>query len=239
LTSDRKIKANRANARASTGPKTSHGRARAGRNALRHGLSLPVYSDPALSDEVEALAREIAGTDTNPRVQELARRIAEAQIDLRRMRYARHQWLLDCLRNPDYESGASIRMKWRILRPLLRYDPQQIAELLGPDPQATPDRLENLMDSVLTFVDSKPQGPHKLTTILSVKQLLRFDRYERRALSRRKFAIRAFDKSAKVWMIVTKYSLVCQRGRRIELYLLIATICGCNVFLAERSQIHE
>jgi hypothetical protein len=197
LTSDCKIKANRANARASTGPRTARGRASAARNALRHGLSQPVCSDPALSEEVEALAREIAGPDANAEVQELARRVAEAQIDLRRVRYARHQWLLDCLRNPDYESRAGIRMKWRTLRPLLRYDPQQIADLLWPDPQATPeDRLESLVDSVLTFVDSKPQGPHKLATILSeAKHLLRFDRYERRALSRRKFAIRAFDEA--------------------------------------------
>jgi hypothetical protein len=86
LTSDRKIKANRANARASTGPQTPRGRARAARNALRHGLSLPVCSDPALSEDIEALAREIAGPDTNARIQELARRVAEAQIDLRRVR---------------------------------------------------------------------------------------------------------------------------------------------------------
>ena len=61
MTSDCKIEANRANAQASTGPKTAHGRARSARNALRHGLSLPVYSDPILSEEMEALAREIAG----------------------------------------------------------------------------------------------------------------------------------------------------------------------------------
>jgi hypothetical protein len=86
--SDRRIKANRANARASTGPKTGQGRARAARNAFRHGLSLPVYSDPALCEEVEALTREIAGTDANAEIQELARRVAEAQIDLGRVRYA-------------------------------------------------------------------------------------------------------------------------------------------------------
>ncbi|HVI64349.1 MAG TPA: hypothetical protein VM910_17455, partial [Bradyrhizobium sp.] len=39
LTSERKITANRANARASTGPRTTRGRARAARNALRHALS--------------------------------------------------------------------------------------------------------------------------------------------------------------------------------------------------------
>jgi hypothetical protein len=36
-------------------------------------LSLPVYSDPALCEEVEALAREIAGTEASAEIQELAR----------------------------------------------------------------------------------------------------------------------------------------------------------------------
>ena len=93
LTTDRKIKANRANAQASTGPKTAQGRGRAARNALRHGLSLPVCSNPALSDEVETLAREIAGPRANMQIQELARQFADAEIDLRRVRNARHQLL--------------------------------------------------------------------------------------------------------------------------------------------------
>jgi len=104
VTSERKIRANRANARASTGPKTKRGRSHAARNALRHALSLPVYSDPVLSEEVEALAREIIGTDSNPEIQEVARRIAEAHIDLRRVRHARHQILSQALIDPDYES---------------------------------------------------------------------------------------------------------------------------------------
>jgi hypothetical protein len=86
----RKIRSNRANARSSTGPKTAKGRGRSARNALRYGLSLPVLSDPTLSQEVAALARQIAGADAAPEIQELARRIAEAQIDLRRVRALRH-----------------------------------------------------------------------------------------------------------------------------------------------------
>jgi len=78
VTSERKIRANRANAQASTGPKTTRGHSHAARNALRHALSLPVYSDPVLSEEVEVLAREIISTEANPQIQELARRIAEA-----------------------------------------------------------------------------------------------------------------------------------------------------------------
>ena len=178
MTSIRKINANRANARASTGPKTEQGRARSARNSLRHALSLPVDSDPVLSEEVEALAREIAGPGANAEMQELARRVAEAQIDLRRVRYARHQLLSEALSDPYYESRASTREKVRILGQLLRPNAPDI-------PMAT---LE-------AYVTSTPQGPHKFATILSeeTKRLVALDRYERRALSRRKFAIRAFD----------------------------------------------
>ena len=46
-----------------------------------------------------------------------------------------------------------------------------------------------------SFLLSVPQGPSKFAIILSqkAKQLLALSRYEQRALSRRKFAIREFD----------------------------------------------
>jgi hypothetical protein len=52
---------------------------------------------------------------------------------------------------------------------------------------------------VVEFLESKPEGPVKLAMILADKarQLLAMDRYERRALSRRKFAIRVYDLSCK------------------------------------------
>ncbi len=89
MTSAQKIKANRANAQASTGPRTAQGKARTARNARRHGLSLSVISDPVLSEQVEALARKIAGQAVDAEIYQRARRIAEAQIDLQRVRYAR------------------------------------------------------------------------------------------------------------------------------------------------------
>ncbi len=176
MTSDHKIKTNRANAQPSTGPKTADGRARAARNALRHALSLPVCSNPALSEEVETLAREIAGPDANAETQDLARQVAEAQIDLRRVRYARHKLLSDALADPHYDNW---REKGAVLRSLLRKN--------APDLP---------VENSAVFLNT-PQGPHKFATILSqdAKQLLAMDRYERRALSRRKSAIRAFDET--------------------------------------------
>ena len=158
--------------------KPPHGRARTARNALRHGLSLPVCSDPALSEEVEALAREIAGPDANAEIQELARQVAEAQIDLRRVRYARHQLLSRALSNPDYDSRDNERRTWHSLA----------APLRGKAPDMP-------VEAVAEYLTSTPQGPQKFAIILSqeTKRLLVMDRYERRALFRRRIAIQDFD----------------------------------------------
>ena len=65
MVSERQLRANRANSKRSTGSKTAASRAAAAGNARRHGLRIAVLSDPALSAEVEVMAKKIAGATPN------------------------------------------------------------------------------------------------------------------------------------------------------------------------------
>jgi hypothetical protein len=91
MSSARKLAANRANARRSTGPKTAAGRARSARNAVRHGLSVPVLADPERRKEAMALAARLGGTP------DLALAVARATLDVERVRERRDQLLTSAL----------------------------------------------------------------------------------------------------------------------------------------------
>ena len=86
MVNERRAQANRANARRSTGPTSAAGKARAAQNARRHGLSQDILADPALGQDVEDLAQRIAHEAGRPDLIDLARRIAEAQMDVQRIR---------------------------------------------------------------------------------------------------------------------------------------------------------
>jgi hypothetical protein len=142
MTSARKIKTNRTNAQASTGPKTAQGKARAAKNARGHGLSVSIPANPAWSREVELLAQEIAGEQPDHEIYEHARRVAAAQIELNRISQARCELLTHKVHDQ------------------LNAQPRQKTEFLPTD---------------------------------WTERLLLMNRYEQRAFTRRKLAIRAFD----------------------------------------------
>lgn len=181
MTSAQKIEANRVNARASTGPKTRAGKARVSQNARRHGLNLSVLADPTLSEEVESLAAEIAGRGANNEIKGIARRIAEAQVDLVRIRQARHELISRKLNDPNYESAATILKRDRFV---VAY-----AKEYGP----TTPMPASLFDTFGLY--ERLNGPEKFAAILSdvTRKLVAMERYEQRARSRRKFAIRELD----------------------------------------------
>jgi hypothetical protein len=179
VTSTRKITSNRANARSSLGPKTAKGKARSARNALRYGLSLPVLSDPTLSREVTVLARQIAGADAAPEIQQLARHIAEAQVDLRRVRGLRNDLISRALRDPDYDSRKNCDKRLTTALRIIRRC----------------SRGEDVPDGEAKFLVAKLGRPDRFATVLTeiAQRLPALERYERRALSRRKLAMRTYD----------------------------------------------
>lgn len=141
MTSPRKARANRKNARSSTGPRSASGKARASQNARQHGLSLSAREDPDHTPTVKAWAQRFLGTSKSPTLQVIALQIAAAQVDLLRVRQARHFALTRALTNLPGANGTI----------------------------------------------SEAEAVAKVSV-----ELAALDRYERRALSRRKFAIRDF-----------------------------------------------
>ena len=89
MASERQIAANRRNARKSTGPRSGAGRKRASRNAYRHGLTLSINSTAAFAKQLDTLVRKIAGDSEDAIVLERARAIAQAELDLARVRRAK------------------------------------------------------------------------------------------------------------------------------------------------------
>jgi chemotaxis protein histidine kinase CheA len=97
MTSERKIRANRSNAQKSSGPTTARGRANSSRNALRHSLSLPSSRDQQLGEQLQQITHSIIGMGDTVEIKEIARQIAEAQVELRRARSARYQVLTEII----------------------------------------------------------------------------------------------------------------------------------------------
>jgi hypothetical protein len=84
--SEQQIAANRRNARKGTGPRWGAGKKRASCNAYRHGLTLSITSTAAYAKHLDKLVREIAGDTEDTIVLERARAIAQAELDLARVR---------------------------------------------------------------------------------------------------------------------------------------------------------
>jgi hypothetical protein len=180
-----RIAANRANARSSTGPRTEQGKARASRSAFRHGLSISVLSDPVMAAKVEDLALKIIGDNLSPALLELARAIAEAQVDLERVRFMRYQVIAREPGEHDADAPSWVKFfptttrresRWRIT---WRYRSKDYVR----------DALKKIEDTL------KIDPAQRFLAAISDRRftLECIDRYERRALSRRNSAIKAFD----------------------------------------------
>ncbi len=200
MASSRKIAANRANARRSTGPRTRGGRLRASLNALKHGLAVPAAAHPELQHDIEHLARVLAGeAQDDPVVMVRARKVAEAAIDVQRARRAR----LELLHAWDLSTGRPERIVPVETMPdfkPVRQDLQDLARVVTDEDmmrevkmyQTVAEQLERVANVFKALQKMDPAAPYTTWDDL-FRQLDRLDRYERRARSRRDRAIKEFD----------------------------------------------
>ena len=87
MATDRQIAANRRNGALSRGPKTAAGKARSSRNALKHGLAIPITRDRATARKIQRAARQMAPSAVGDSIRN-AHIAAEATFELARVRAA-------------------------------------------------------------------------------------------------------------------------------------------------------
>lgn len=134
MTSLAKIEANRKNALRSTGPRTSAGKARSRRNALRHGLAVPIECDSLFADRIEELMVELSKTVSKPADQ--IRSAALRYVELERVQ---EQWMslldvgaasasFDAIGGSE-EAAEAVRSALQRLPSLSRYERRAISNL--------------------------------------------------------------------------------------------------------------
>jgi hypothetical protein len=158
-----------------TGPRSAGGKRRSSRNAVRHGLSTPASANKSLHARAEHLTDILAGPDATLTRREHAAAIADAQIDLFRVRATK----ISILEGIAGETHASFERVMKLFRYVARFGLDRAIERLAQD-----------------HVPEEPLPPEGMVRELEVfrralPELLKLERYEKRALSRRKFAIRA------------------------------------------------
>ena len=116
MSSEKQIAANRRNALRSTGPKTPEGRARARRNALRHGLTLSVDADSEVVVMAEEFARQIVGDEAPQSAFDLARAAAASQLDVARIRRQRQMMLERDLMGEELPNAQAVKRLMNIER---------------------------------------------------------------------------------------------------------------------------
>ena len=185
MTSKRQRAANRANSGKSTGPRTKAGKSAARLNARLHGLATAMQSEPGADAEIERMAFAIVDEAGRLDLIEFARRIAEAELDLRRIRRARVTLAkLPSVLSTSFRMVASTNSKLFVtaLRLENRRKESSIDDLVG--------RLQShgWRSDAPELVEAPLRPGAKRNVKLDV-----LERYERRATSRRKSAIRRFD----------------------------------------------
>jgi hypothetical protein len=178
-----RTRANRANAKRSTGPKTKEGLNRSARNAHRHGLSIPAGILPEYSPAVNAYIELIVGESASKELRAAARVFAEAQTDIDRVRRARLALYAD-----EDARTKKLPVREQLKTAIGLLDLQERIEAIPDDQRPIYELREGLLavQEFLATFRLRPEVP-TLEAGMDVlaSKLAKLWRYERRALSRR------------------------------------------------------
>ncbi|MPZ37880.1 MAG: hypothetical protein GEU95_07410 [Rhizobiales bacterium] len=203
MRSERKLLANRDNARKSTGPRTGAGKSRSSRNALRHGLTRPVSSS---TQAIARIAEELTREDSFPYRQQHAVAIAEAQVSIERIRKARIEIIerLRKVQNPPKGllntviakiSAGDIKGIIALLRRQTAVNKEMLKRMKAGERTAPKEGI--IADYFNEFFGPQDASPLPPPTglecvVRALPELIRLEHYERRALVRKRRAVRAF-----------------------------------------------
>jgi hypothetical protein len=156
------------------GPRTFAGKARASRNAIKHGLAIAAFS-AIDSPEIDQLAVQIAGEDADTELLEAARKVAAAHISLTRVRLIKYLTLeISSGRGSLSRALKDKNLDWFI-------GPNRWVANLVRAHAAVAFRIRSPLDSDC----AQAQGP--------LAQYLKLDRYERHRRSQLRVAVMQFD----------------------------------------------
>jgi hypothetical protein len=220
MNTGRLLVSNRRNAGKSGGPRSAAGKSRASRNALRHGLAAITHRSPVPEGDVERLARAICGDDDDQQLFDAAVAIAENHL-VRRAIEAQQVAVIERLRDRtaialakgdnSFDLGkARFLAVWLMDRDI----EARVAQLLEkyqiePSPPGQWDEsVPFALKALLLDCESDDDFQHAWAIAEkclkqeergddealeeAVPDLKRLDRYERRAWSQYKRAVREF-----------------------------------------------
>jgi hypothetical protein len=171
MASERQIAANRRNARRSTGPRSSGAKKRVAQNAYRHGLTVSITSSEGLAKQLDKLAREIAGDTKDPILLECARAIAQAELDLARVRRAKVSLIERACAFGELDPPQAFSTVTQIKR---FFNALDRGKLILPKPN----------DSSATMPSQEPDRSAEAVRRV-LPDLRKLERYERRSAARR------------------------------------------------------
>ena len=144
MASEKQIKANRENAKRSTGPRSAAGKLASSRNATSHGLSISLAADSAASTKAYKLAETLTLARADQAQKMEALEMAQAQIQLIRVAAVRSSLIasLDLTSRLDQQVRRLAALD-RYERPALKQRLRAARRLWGTEPVANDHKRKN------------------------------------------------------------------------------------------------